>query len=169
MLKEEIYKARAAYTASLVSEISSYSEALLNAIAPEAQVPDYICSHESQGKACATQQLKSLDEWIKNEDLDISAEHSHWISQGRSPLSFFRSVLSTGGIRNLHGRRYTENCGLILLTRRIEGDGMTRLLKWMTKTRACAQLATEAHVSYMKQQREKLGKQFPTESIVEWP
>ncbi len=152
-----------------MSEISDYNEALLSAIAPEAQVPDYICSHDWQRKACAEHQLKSLNQWTKDQGLDINVEHTHWTSQGRSPLSFFRLVPSTESICILHGRRYTENCGLIILARRIEEDGMTRLLKWMARTRVCAQLATEAHVSYMKHQREKLGKQFPVESIVDWP
>lgn len=149
-----------------MSDISRYHKDLLNATAPGNMVLDSICSHD-QRKECAAEQLWILDHWIKHENLVIDPEMSLRTSQGRSLLYFFQLPFSTRGIRRLHGRKNDGSCGLFLLENRIKQNDKIRLLAWMAET-GTARLATEAHVAYMDQQREKLHWELVSRSAMDW-
>lgn len=158
--KDQIYRRRAAFTKSLVSDITDYRQKLLEATAPGAEVADSIRSHASQTDLCVARQLQILDEWIIAEHLetDGSSLGHLWASEARSPINFFAFSSADLHLRRLRKDGRQGECGLVRLAAMIENDGKTRLLQWMAETGKGAQMATAKHIAYMAEQKRKLSR-----------
>ncbi len=95
----------------------------------------------------------------------MNPEGSLQTSQGRGLLELFYTVPVKKHTTGSPNESHPADCGFIFDA---TSDKETRLVEWMTEAGASVQLASDAHIAYMKQQRAKLQPQLPYTSKMYW-